>query len=131
MKTSVMYISDEVMHSSGHFLSKEELRRIFGAGVTISRTVTYRRKRMRKGHSKDGRAAVKSGYPIFRQKSREIEPGRCEIRHFHFAKSLWRERRGTGRIFFLGTLGMFRNPKIQLTKGEKNEREKVVNRRRR
>jgi len=72
MKASVMYSSGEVMHSSERFLSKDELRKIFGSGITVSLTVTYRKKRLRLNHSKDGHSVLKLGYPVFRQKGREI-----------------------------------------------------------
>ena len=72
MKASVMYSSDEVMHSSDRFLPKDELRKIFGSGGTVSLTVTYRKKSLRLNHSKDGHSVVKPGYPVFRQKGREI-----------------------------------------------------------
>ena len=67
-----MYSSDEVMHFSERFLSKDELRKIFGSGVTVSLTVTYAKKRLRLNHSKDGHSVVKPGYPVFRQKGTEV-----------------------------------------------------------
>ena len=73
MKANINYSDGELIHSSERFLSKEELRKIFGAGVTISLNTTYRKRRFRVSHSKEGHCAMKANYPVFRQKGREIE----------------------------------------------------------
>jgi hypothetical protein len=73
MKANINYSDGETIRSSERFLSKEELRRIFGAGVSISLTITYRKRRFRVSHSNEGHCAMKTGYPVFRQKAREIE----------------------------------------------------------
>jgi hypothetical protein len=73
MKASIAYSDGETIRSSERFLPKEELRGIFGAGVTVSLTITYCRRRFRATHSKDGHCSMKAGYSVFRQKRREIE----------------------------------------------------------
>jgi hypothetical protein len=71
-KENIKYSGGETTHSSERFLSKDELRKILGSGGTVSLMVTYRKKRLRLNHSKDRHSVVKPGYPVFRQKGREI-----------------------------------------------------------
>jgi len=73
MKATILYESDEKLHSAERFLSKQDLVKIFGAGAEVSRTITYRRRRLRLNHSKkDIQAVVKKNYPVYRQKSRAV-----------------------------------------------------------
>jgi hypothetical protein len=72
MKATILYESDEKSHSAERFLSKEELRRIFGSGISIALTITKERKRYRLNHGKDNGGHVKIDYPVFRQKGREV-----------------------------------------------------------
>lgn len=73
MKASISYSDGETIRSSERFLSKDELRKLFGAGATIRLVVTYRKRRFGVSHSKEGQCGMKVGYPVFRQKAREIE----------------------------------------------------------
>jgi hypothetical protein len=70
MKATILYESEEKAISSERFLSKEELRAIFGSGITISLIITRHRKRFSVSHSKDHPAHLKA--EVFSQKSREI-----------------------------------------------------------
>jgi hypothetical protein len=79
MKAELLYESDEKAMASERFLSKDELRRIFGTGIEISMTITRKRKRFKRHreitkHSKTAKEEryLKREYPKFTQKSRMI-----------------------------------------------------------
>jgi len=72
MKSIIGYESDERAISSERFLSKDELVKIFGNGVSITMMITKERRRYRLNHGKDNGGRIKVNYPVFRQKSREV-----------------------------------------------------------
>jgi hypothetical protein len=72
MKAIIGYESDEKVISSEWFLSKDELRNIFGSDTSVTMTITKERRRYRLNHGKDNGGRVKLNYPAFRQKSRAV-----------------------------------------------------------
>jgi hypothetical protein len=72
MNSIIGYESDERAVSSERFLSKDELRKIFGNGIYVTMTITKERRRYRLNHGKDNGGRVKVNYPVFRQKSKAV-----------------------------------------------------------